>query len=110
MSNIKLMKTATYKESQKKYIQEEINIKQNNLNQLNIELIKIHTELQKKLSYFDLSHVVNLSVTGNIKVMSKIEHVQNMKLLELIGKESHHNPADVIGNFSSYQLSDIEEK
>ena len=109
LASPRLRRSSTYKECQDKLLREEILLKQVNRDKLNVELLKVGNDINNVLSYFDWTHLVNLSSTCNINRINKVKCIQNLKLQELIGQNTKHNPNDVIRNYSSYELSDVEE-
>ena len=109
VSSSRLRGSRVYMECQKKLLCDEIAFKVVHLEKLNRDFKQLGDDLKSVISYFDLTHVINLSTKCNISAIKKVEHIQNYKLLELIGEQLGHDPNDVIRNYSSYVLSEIEK-
>ena len=52
---------------------------------------------------------MHLFSKGNDKKVLKVKAAQNLKLTSLIGQQTAHDPNQIIFNYSSYQLNDIEQ-
>ena len=71
-------------------------------------LSKLEVDLLSVMSFADWIQVSSNFINSNIKIIPKVENVQHYKFAELMGSKLHHNPDKIIHNFSSYQLSKIE--
>ena len=107
-ANRNLRSSQAYTDCQKKLLKEEIKQKELRKNSLEEEFLKIEKELLDILLYIDFVHVSSLFINGNKSSIKKIEHIQNIKLEELIGLKQGHDPKQVIYNYSSYTLSEHE--
>ena len=108
-SSNRLRNTSTYTASQRLFLQEEIAFKTADQVKLNTELEKLHNDIRTVVSFLDWNHIHNTLTTSNEKMVKKVEVIHNYKLSELMGSELSHNPEDVIRNYSSYQLSEVEK-
>ena len=108
VSNPQLRHSHTYKECQRILLRQEIVIKTTLRLKLLKQLNDVCTINKSTISYFDWTHVSNLSIKCNSQAIEKVKRIQNLKLLELIGELLHHDPDDVIRNFSSHILTDAE--
>ena len=109
MSSQRLRNSDTYTASERLFLLEEITFKTADRIRLNHELQNLGNEIQTVVSFIDWVHICNTITNGNEKMVKKVKVIQNYKLSELIGNELTHNPDDVIRNYSSYDLSEIEK-
>ena len=109
LSSKRLQRSNSYEQSQKLFLQEEISFK--NVEKMNIlgELKKIEQELKSVINTIDWNHISHKFIDGNIKAIKRVEHVQNYKLSQLMGEKLHHDPNEVIYNYSSYDLTESEK-
>ena len=109
LSSFRLQNSRAYKDCQRKLLRDEIAFKVTQLAKLNQELNVLGDDLKSSISYFDLTHVINIATKSNIDAINKVESIQNYKLSELIGEHMSHDSNDVIKNYSSHNLSTTEK-
>ena len=111
MSNKRLQTSDADRRSQSLFLQEKITLRKKSVENEKTRkmLSKLEVDLRSAMSFVDWIHVSNNFISCNIKTIRKVEDVQRYKLAELMGSKLHHNPNEVIHNFSSYQLSEIEK-
>ena len=109
MSSRRLRTSNSYAASQRLFLQEEITFKTADRVKLGNELDNLQNEIRTVVSFIDWNHIHNTLATSNEKMVKKVKVIHNYKLSELMGSELKHNPDDVIRNYSSYQLSDVEK-
>ena len=96
VSSSRLHGSRAYAECQKKLLFDEMSFKVGHLEKLNRDLEQLGDDLNHVISYFDMTHIINLSTKCNIDAIKEVGRIQNFKLLELIREQSQHNPSDVI--------------
>ena len=79
------------------------------LTELKTELSSVSNSIKSNVSFFDAYYAIHLFTSSNDKLISKIKNVQNLKLTQLTAHQHGHDPDDVIYNYSSYILNDIEK-
>ena len=109
MSTKRLRNSTSYRTSQRLFLKEEITFKTADKAKINSELVKLTNDIRTVISFVDWTHIFNTVVTSNDKAIKKVESIQNYKLSELIGEQMTHDPNDVIRNYSSYDLSEMEK-
>ena len=112
VTNNQLKFSKTYRDCQLRLLKQEINNKKSELRTKNKEFKVIKDDLTKLLTIVDFVHVINIFTLSNDKSLTTIQHTQKKKLYNLgyFEKDKNHNdPDQVIVNFSSYTLSDVEK-
>ena len=109
MPNRSLRYSDTYMQCQRTLLNTELLSKQNKLSELKTELSSVSNSIKSNVSFFDAYYAIHLFTSSNDKLISKIKNVQNLKLTQLTAHQHGHDPDDVIYNYSSYILNDIEK-
>ena len=112
VTNSSLKNSKAYRDCQVKLLRQELSnkksLRRTNLN----ELKRLKDEVVRVLSVVDFTHIISLFTRSNDATLSKCQEVQKKKLYNLgyfeRDKETN-DPEQVIHNFSSYQLSDVEK-
>ena len=109
MSNKQLQTSDAYRRSQSLFLQEEITLRKKSVEKEKTRkmLSKSEVDLRSVMSFVDWIHVSNNFISCNINTIRKLENFQHYKLAKLMGSKLHHNPNQIIHNFSSDQLSEI---
>jgi hypothetical protein len=108
-ANDSLRKSGTYDSCRSLLLDEEIRTKQKRLADLERKFRRTKSDLHETLSYFDFLHVISLFLDRNTAELEKIELRQNTKLTRLIAENVHHDPKQIIHNFSSHELTEHQE-
>ena len=112
LANRNLRYPNSYKQCQSLLVKEEIKNKVSILARQKKEFDKVKLAMQSKVPIFDFAHVSCLFLVGNDSKLSKFRDVHNKKLhnLGLEKRYEWHDPDEVIFNYSSYKLLDLEER
>ena len=105
LSSKRLQNSESYRRSQHLFLQEEITFKTIEGEKIIRELQKIKNDLRTVMNFIDWTHISNKFTESNIKVIKRVEEVQNYKLSELMGTKLQHDPEKVIYNYSSCDLT-----
>ena len=110
--NSALRNSKTYRECQTKLLKEELSNQQSCLRIKRNEMKKMKDELVRTISLVDYTHVISLFTKSNDAVLSKCQQRHKKKLYNLGYFERDkdvNDPDQVIHNFSTYTLSDVEK-
>ena len=110
--NSALRDSKAYRECQSKLLKEELSSKQSSLRAKRKEMKKLKDELVRSISLVDYTHIISLFTKSNDVILSKCQQRQKKKLYSLGFFERDkdvNDPDQVIHNFSSYVLSDVEK-
>ena len=112
LTNSLLRSSKAYRECQTKLLKEELSNKRTNLRTKRNDIKKIKDELVRTLSLVDYTHIISLFTKSNDAVLTKCQDGHKKKLYDLGYFERDkdvNDPDQVIHNFSSYNLSDVEK-
>ena len=102
MSSKQLQNSESYRRSQRLFLQDEISLKTLEREKVVRELQLIRGDLRTVVSFLDWIHISNKFIEGNIRIIKRVEEVQNYKLAKLLGSKLQYDAEKVIYNYSSY--------
>ena len=108
ISSMDLQNSNAYRQLQRLFIQQELTFQNLEQEKIILEMESIKSDLRMVINLIDWAHISRMFLVSNIKIIKRVEGIQNYKLSELMGKKLQHVPQKVIHYFSSYQLSDTE--
>ena len=109
VGNTNLRNSETYFNCQRKLLNEEIIIKQKNLEKINLELGTVYVKIKAEVSFLDYGHIHTTLTTGNEKSIENIKITQNKKLEKLIIDFNDQETGKHIYNFSSHVLTKAQK-
>ena len=112
VSNSVLKTSKAYRDCQQKLLRQEISNKKSLRRSKLSEIKKLKNELVRCMSVVDVTHIISLSTRSHDATLSKYKDVHMKKLYNLGYFErdrDRNDPDQVIHNFSSYELSDVEK-
>ena len=109
ISSTRLQNSDAYRQLQRLFIQEELTFKDFEQQKIILKMETIKSDLRMVIDLMDRTHISEMFLESNIKIMKRVEGIRNYKLLELMDKNLQHDSKKGIHNFSFYQLSDIEK-
>ena len=95
--------------SQRAFIQQETTFKTLEIENLQEQVNKMKNDLKTAVSFFYWSHIANTFAESNIKTIERVKGMQDYKITKRLGSTIIHDPKEVIYNFSSYVLSEMEK-
>ena len=112
VTNSSLRDSKAYRDCQLKLLKQEIQNKNSQHKVKEKDLKSIKDELVRTLSFVDYCHIISLFTKSNDDTLSKCKEAHKKKLYNLGYFERDkdaNDPDQVIHNFSSYQLDDMEK-
>ena len=112
VTNTALKNSKAYRSCQTRLLQQELSNKRTQRRTKETELKHIKDELVRCMSLVDFTHTISLFSKSNDATLTRCKDVHMKKLYNLgyFEREKETNdPDQVIRNFSSYELSDIEK-
>ena len=112
VTNGMLRGSKTYRDCQRKLLKQELANRRTQHKTKLKEFKSIKNELVRKISLVDYTHLITIFTNSNDKTLSKCQKVHKKKLYDLGYFESNNgenDPDQVIYNYSSYILTDMEK-
>ena len=109
VGNDSLRNSETYIICQRKLLDEEILIKQSDLETANLQLSTLYNKVKVEVSFLDYGHVHTIITSGNKTSIGYIKISQNKKLEKLIIESKSQGTGKLIYNFTSLVLTDAQK-
>ena len=112
VTNGMLRSSKTYRDCQRKLLKQELSNRTTQYRTKLKEFKNIKDKLVRKISLVDYTHLISTFTSSNDRTLSKCQEVQKKKLHKLGYFDTEgglNDPEQVIHNYSSYVLSDLEK-